>query len=152
MIELAYSLIVALVVALACLWVGLRYTLRRRTRTGCLWMAGAPLALALLIVVVNNSFLNRVLLYHSVNDTVYAAGYNEKGFDSLAIGASMAEIQRALGPPLETYRDLQSAEVWLYYSKHRDGGHSRNYWMKFLVLDAKTLRLKEKVDLFETPL
>lgn len=43
-----------------------------------------------------------------------AAGYSEKGFDSFAIGASQAEIQRVLGPPFETHHDLQDDEMWLY--------------------------------------
>ncbi len=94
-------------------------------------------------------FLSRVLLYHSINDTDYSPSYTEQGFEALPIGASRAEIVRVLGPPLSSADS--GDEIWLYYSEHRYTGRSRNFWMKYLILDAKTKTLKKKIDRFAVP-
>jgi hypothetical protein len=108
-----------------------------------------PIPFIVFCAVVMSPFLSRTLLYRSVNDTDYSPRYSEQGFEALPIGASRAEIYRVLGPPFRS--SVSGDELWLYYSDHHYMGHSRNFWMKFLILDNKTMTLKRKIDEFAVP-
>ncbi len=149
MIQIFGAFLLATSVALVCAGFALRHLLHRRWWRCSAWLAASMIPLVIFHVVASSPYLSRIVLYRSINSTDYAPGFTKKGFDSIAIGSSRAEIDRVLGPPLSS--DYSGDELWLYYSTHHDWGPSRNSWHKFLVLDAKTMTLKRKIDEFDVP-
>lgn len=83
---------------------------------------------------------DRVASWLYPSDTVYAGGFTEQGFRSLASGADRETVVSVLGKPLRTAVD-GGKEYW-YYSKH--GQKYDNYWNMIVILDRASGRVVEK--------
>jgi hypothetical protein len=74
--------------------------------------------------------------------TIYARGYTDRAFASIAVGDSPKKVLTVLGPPLRrgSWGDLPN--VW-YYSEQRNV--TDNFWRRWVVLDSSGARVVEKI-------
>lgn len=74
---------------------------------------------------------DKVLAHLLSNVTHYGSGYSEETFHAIALGATMKQVQLALGDPLNraVYR---GGEIW-YYSEQ--GDPLQDYLVRGLVFD-----------------
>jgi outer membrane protein assembly factor BamE (lipoprotein component of BamABCDE complex) len=115
--------------------------IRRGWRVGLRTLVIAVLVLIFWACLVNVS-LTASWIFPS--DTMYASKYTDQKWKAVNSGASRRLVTENLGYPL--LENTTGDETYLYYSKH--GPRYKNYWIKILVLDARTGSVKRKIDEF----
>jgi hypothetical protein len=66
------------------------------------------------------------------SSTLYSPGYRESSFQRVRVGATAAEVEGLLGPPLGRCPRADGPEVWAY----TDGATTTsNYWRRWIVLE-----------------
>jgi hypothetical protein len=67
--------------------------------------------------------------------TIYAPGYSEEGFKTIARGMSREQVLAILGEPLR--RDLGTSAMPKEYWRYTEGTADSNYWFRTITFDKK---------------